>query len=91
MGLVGEALGAGASTLAIPASRFADDVFVLRSGKLGAFVQKFVNYRVRLAIVGEIGADYLESQALRSFIAESNRGDEVWFVADEAALAAKLG
>ena len=56
----------------------------------GEVIQKFVNYRLRLAFVGDIGVAVAASDALRDFVRESNRGRHVWFVADMAALEAKL-
>jgi hypothetical protein len=76
--------------VAIPVQRLADDFFRLRTGLAGEAIQKFVNYRIRLAIVGDISAFLAESAALRDFIYESNRGQQVWFVDDIAALCHRL-
>jgi hypothetical protein len=78
--LVGEALGAGASVVVIPVSRLAGDFFQLRTGVAGAIAQKFVNYRLRLAVVGDISQFTAESGALRDFVTESNRGAQLWFL-----------
>jgi len=43
-------------------------------------LQKFVNCRLRLAIIGDYSALASSSAALRDFINESNRGDAVWFL-----------
>jgi hypothetical protein len=48
-----------------------------------------VNYGLRLAVVGDISELLERSGALRDFVRESNRGRQVWFVADEAELAAR--
>ena len=56
------------------------DFFVLRSGLAGEILQKFVNYRVQMAIVGDF--DKIESDALKAFIMESNRGKDVFFLGD---------
>ncbi|MGA2135550.1 MAG: DUF4180 domain-containing protein [Bryobacteraceae bacterium] len=67
-----------------------DDFFKLRTRIAGEFVQKFVTYRVRLAIAGDISG-YLEgSSALRDFVVECNRGSQVWFVADAQELQTRL-
>ena len=89
--LIGEAWGEeNISLIAVPAARFDPEFFRLRSLLAGEVLQKFVNYRLQLAIVGDIAA-YLEaSEALRDFVWESNRGNHVWFVADEAELEARL-
>ena len=51
---------------------------------------KAANYRLRIAIVGEIAEQVAASDALRDFVGESNRGRQIWFVADEDALEARL-
>lgn len=38
------------------------------------------NYRLRLAIIGNIDAGLANSQALRSFVHETNRGTDCWFL-----------
>jgi len=53
-------------------------------------MQKFVNYRLRLVIVGDIAAYTAGSTALRDLVTESNRGKQIWFVPDLDALAARL-
>ncbi len=72
----------GAEVVAVPASRLDSRFFSLKTGLAGEIMQKFVNYQLRLAIVGDI-SPYLEvSSALRDLVYESNRGQHVWFVAD---------
>jgi hypothetical protein len=70
-----------ATLIAIPAERLGDDFFRLKTGVAGEIVQKFVNYQLRLAIVGDISRYLEESTALRDFVRESNWGNQVWFVA----------
>jgi hypothetical protein len=48
-----------------------------------------VNYGLRLAVVGDISEPLADSEALRDFVRESNRGRQVWFVADVAGLAGR--
>jgi hypothetical protein len=79
--LVGKAIEYGAEVLVVPAERLSDDFFTLRTRLAGEFVQKFVNYRLRLAILGDISGHLAKSSALRDFVAETNRGDQLWFVA----------
>ncbi len=52
--------------------------FDLSSGVAGEILQKFSNYRLKVAIVGEF--DHRKSKSLQAFIGESNRGGEVLFV-----------
>jgi hypothetical protein len=88
--VIAAALGR-ADVAAIPVGRFDERFFALRSRFAGEVMQKFVNYRVRLAIVGDISAHVAASTALRDLVSESNRGGHVWFVADLDALDARLG
>ena len=88
--LVGEAISAGAQMLVIPVERLSPDFLQLSSRVAGEVLQKFVNYGIRTAIVGDISAEVAASTALRDFVGESNRGREVWFVPDLPALEAKL-
>jgi hypothetical protein len=88
--LIGEALSQGARLVIVPAERLDDAFFQLRTRVAGDFMQKLVNYRLMLAVVGDISAQLAESAALRDFVFESNRGKQIWFVADIPELEAKL-
>jgi Domain of unknown function (DUF4180) len=80
-----------AEVVAVAAARFDPRFFDLRSGLAGEVMQKFVNYRLRLVIVGDIAAQVAASSALADLVLESNRGQQVWFVADLDELDARLG
>jgi hypothetical protein len=54
-------------------------------------MQKFVNYRMRLVVLGDISGYVASSTALRDLVYESNQGSQVWFVADLDELDARLG
>jgi hypothetical protein len=86
--LIGEA--ADADWVAIPAARLDPAFFALSNGMAGAFLQKFVTYGLRVAIVGDIGAHTAASGALRDFVRESNAGERIWFVPSAEALTARL-
>lgn len=88
--LVGNAWADNASLIAIPVSRLDPEFFRLKSLLAGEILQKLVNYRLQLAVLGDIDQYLAGSEALRDFVWESNRGDHVWFLADRAALEAKL-
>ncbi|MEU9338822.1 DUF4180 domain-containing protein [Streptomyces sp. NPDC048290] len=88
--LIGETYGQEVDLVAVPVERLPDDFFRLRSGVAGAVVQKFVNYRLRLAVIGDISAQIAASDALRDFVRESNRGRHLWFVGDAAELEERL-
>ena len=80
----------GAEMVAVPASRLDEEFFSLGTRFAGEVMQKFVNYRLRLAVVGDISRHLAASAALRALVHESNRADHVWFVADLDALDARL-
>ena len=82
---------ARADVVAVPAHRFDERFFTLCSGLAGEIMQKFVNYQVRLAVVGDISAHVAASTALRDLVFESNKGRHVWFVADLDELDTHLG
>jgi hypothetical protein len=63
----------------------------LRTGVAGEMLQKFVNYGVKLAILGDVSGYTTASSALRDFIYESNRGETIWFVANRHELEQRLG
>jgi hypothetical protein len=88
---IGEAWGSDASTIVVPASRFDAAFFDLRTGVLGELTQKFVNYRIRLVVLGDVSTRTEASDAFRDYVRETNAGDQVWFVADDAELTARLG
>jgi hypothetical protein len=90
LGLVYDECAQDAEWIAVPVTRLAPAFFDLRTGVAGEFVQKFVNYGRRLAVVGDIRAYLGVSEALCDFVGESNRGRHLWFVADEAELEARL-
>ncbi|MEV4557612.1 DUF4180 domain-containing protein [Kitasatospora sp. NPDC049285] len=89
--LLGEAGYLGAHWVVLPVERLGEEFFRLRSGVAGAIVQKFAQYRMRLAVVGDIAAHVERSTALRDFVRESNRGSQLWFAADLAELSTRLG
>ncbi|MFC4306962.1 DUF4180 domain-containing protein [Cohnella boryungensis] len=66
----------------------AEEFFNLRSGLAGAVSQKFINYRVKVAIVGDFSI--YESKSLQDFIRESNEGKDLFFLPDEQQAADRL-
>jgi hypothetical protein len=88
--LIGEAFSANVQIVALPLARLGPDFLDLKTGVAGRVLQKLVNYRFRIAILGDTTAAAEESGPLRDFIRESNRGETVWFVEDVAALGAKI-
>lgn len=84
--IIGEALGQQADLVVLPVARLAPDFFRLGTGLAGAVLQKFTNYQLRVAIVGDISAHTAKSAPLQDFVRESNRRGQVRFLASEAEL-----
>jgi hypothetical protein len=78
--LVGAAFEHHAALIVIRVESLDEDFFRLKTRVAGEIIQKLVNYRLRLAIVGDISQYLAESSSLRAFVNESNRGDQVWFL-----------
>jgi hypothetical protein len=79
--LIGKTFENHATLIVIPVECLNDEFFQLKTRIAGELIQKFVQYRRRLVIVGDISGFLAESSALRAFVNESNRGKEVWFLA----------
>lgn len=88
--ILGDAIGYGADLVVIPAARLGAEFFDLKTRIAGEFLQKFANYQLRVAIVGEIAHHAAASDALRDFVYESNRGTGAWFLADRTELERRL-
>ena len=88
--VIGSTYGLGVDLVAIPVARLVDDFFWLSSGLAGAVLQKFQQYGFRVAVLGDISRFTAESPSLRDFIYESNKRGQVMFLADRAALEARL-
>jgi len=58
------------------------EFFDLSTRLAGEILQKFSNYHMRLAIVGDFRK--YTSDSLRRFIQESNKGNQIFFVKDNA-------
>lgn len=87
---LGAAWAEDAALVAIPVARINADFFRLNTRLAGETAQKFVNYRIQLAIIGDISPWLAESKALRDFVYEANRGQALWFLDDLAALERRL-
>lgn len=66
----------------------AEDFFRLSTGLAGEILQKFVNYRMKIALIGDFSS--YTSKPLQDFIRESNRGRDVFFVSTEEEAVEKL-
>lgn len=78
----------GCSAMVLHKEQIDEPFFRLSTGLAGEVLQKFVNYQMKLAIVGDFSA--YTSKPLRDFIRESNEGRHVCFQPDEASALAWL-
>ena len=69
-------------------SAIVEDFFHLNTRLAGEILQKFINYNVKIAIVGDFSM--YESQNLKDFIYESNRGKDIFFLSNEMQAIEKL-
>lgn len=67
-----------ADCMILPKSALDERFFVLSSRLAGDILQKFVNYQMKLAIIGDYSV--YTSKPLKDFIYESNNGSHVFFV-----------
>ncbi|MFC9941701.1 DUF4180 domain-containing protein [Streptomyces pratensis] len=88
--LIGDGGYLGARWVVIPAERFDESFFQLGTRVAGDIVQKFVQYRLGLVVLGDVSRHAADSSALRDFIRECNRGNQTWFVADADELGERL-
>ncbi|WP_028815280.1 DUF4180 domain-containing protein [Streptomyces flavidovirens] len=88
--LIGDATYQGAQWVVIPAERFDEAFFQLRTRVAGDIIQKFANYRVGVVILGDISRHTAASSALRDFVRECNRGRQTWFLGDVEELRERL-
>ncbi len=79
-----------AEVVAVPVARLDEEFFRLRSGLAGEVMQKFVNYQMRLVVVGDISVQLETGTAFGDLVRESNRGRNIWFVADLDELSTRL-
>lgn len=70
-----------ADAIVMPKALINEDFFQLSTGLAGEILQKYINYGMKLAIVGDFSS--YASKALRDFIRESNRGKDIFFVPTE--------
>ena len=71
------------SKIVINKSAITEIFFDLKTGVAGEILQKFTNYDVTIAIVGDFGV--YSSKSLKDFIYESNKGKQVFFLSTQEA------
>lgn len=74
----------GSNCMVLPKAALAEDFFKLSTRLAGDILQKFINYQMKLAVVGDYS--HYTSKPLKDFIYESNNGKHIFFVSsvDEA-------
>lgn len=78
----------GSTGLIVHSATLSNDFFDLRTGLAGEILQKFSNYRMKLAIIGDFTD--IKSKSLRDFIRESNTRGTINFVASPGEAIEKL-
>ena len=89
--IIGEAFVARPDWIVIPVTRLGEGVLDLKTRLLGEMLQKFVNYDFRVALLGDVSHVCAASKPFADFVRETNRGTQIWFAPDRAALLARLG
>jgi nicotinamidase-related amidase len=86
--LIAEAFFSGIKIIITKKEHFSNDFFDLKSKLAGDILQKFSNYQIHLAIVGDF--EDIQSNSLNNFIHESNKSKLVVFVSSEEEAMEKL-
>jgi hypothetical protein len=71
----------GCHRIILNKSAICEDFFNLRTRLAGEILQKFINYQVKIAIVGDFSV--YTSESLKDFIYESNKGNAIFFLSNE--------
>jgi hypothetical protein len=79
---------AGCDRIILNKSVICEDFFDLKTKLAGEILQKFVNYYMKIAIVGDFSV--YTSKSLKDFIYESNKGRNIFFLKDEKQAVEKL-
>ncbi len=78
----------GCNRIIINKSLLSESFFDLKTRLAGEILQKFINYRVKVAIIGDFSV--YSSQSLKDFIYESNSGNDIFFLPTEQQAIEKL-
>jgi len=71
----------GCNKMVINKSSITEGFFDLKTGIAGDILQKYTNYNMKIAIVGNF--ENYNSKSLKDFIFESNKGSQVFFLSEE--------
>jgi len=69
-------------------SAICEDFFDLSTKLAGEILQKFTNYQVKIAIIGDFSV--YTSKSLKDFLYESNKGNAIFFLPNEKQAVEKL-
>lgn len=75
-------------SIIINKSAISDGFFDLSTKLAGDILQKYINYKMKIAIVGDFSV--YNSKSLRDFIYECNNGKDIFFLQDENKAIEKL-
>ena len=78
----------GCNRIVMNKSAISEDFFDLKTRLAGEILQKFINYQIKIAIVGDFAV--YSSKSLKDFIYESNKGRNIFFLSDEEQAIEKL-
>ncbi|MDM5427927.1 DUF4180 domain-containing protein [Bacillus mycoides] len=79
---------ADSKRIAINKSLISESFFDLKTRLAGDILQKFINYSVKIAIIGDFSM--YTSKSLKDFIYECNKGKDVFLLATEQQAIEKL-
>lgn len=80
----------GCEKMLLRKEHLTEEFFDLKTGLAGEILQKYTNYKMKLALVGEF--DSYNSKSLKDFMYECNKGKQVFFKrTEEEALEALHG
>jgi hypothetical protein len=79
---------AGCDCIILNKSAICEDFFNLKTRLAGDILQKFINYHMKIAIVGDFSV--YSNKSLKDFIYESNNGKDIFFLSNEKQVVEKL-
>lgn len=78
----------GCDCVIVNKSAICEDFFDLKTKLAGEVLQKFINYHMKIAVVGDFSM--YTSKSLKDFIYESNLGNSIYFMPSEKQAIEKL-
>lgn len=78
----------GCSRMIIDKASICEEFFDLSTKVAGEILQKFINYRKKVAIIGDFSV--YKSKSLKDFIYECNKGKDIFFLPSEKEAIEKL-